>query len=164
MHARTQSLNRPKSGRIHAPYPFSPLPSSSDSGPTTSPQDRSSFSSPGCSPLYGCHAADNHFAHSSSGDLECSESGDVPASIGASPSATGAGAGAAVDFSQRRRHWLREPPPSLGTVQRRCLSSPSFRAALSDRLPSGQLGLLFTDAAHAVLTESFLDRASFPTR
>ena len=136
----------------HASGPSSPLPSSGDSSATTA--DRSSFSSPGCSPLCSRPIAD------SSPLLQYDSS---PAPRSADPPA-GSAAAAAVDFRQRRQRWLREPPPSIGSVQRRCLSSSSFRAALSDRLPAGELGLLFTDAAHAVLTESFLDRASFPAR
>jgi hypothetical protein len=150
--------NQQRSTRFHVMHPSSPMFSSSDSGPAQSPCDRSTFSSPGCSPLFACHALEPHHGCMSTSDLIAAEGADAASSLRSDAE------GAAVDYSQRRRRWLRKPLPSIGAVQRRCLSSSSFRAALSDCLPQGEIGLLFTDAAHAVLTESFLDRASSTAR
>jgi hypothetical protein len=148
--------------RLLCPSLNSPLSSFSESLNTlpTPVCDTPFTSSPhGCA-VRGSHSTDPPLS-------QCSQRAvpgrDVPTVATPAPSAAAGPAEADADFSQRRRRWLREPPPSLASLQRRCLTSHSFRAALSDRLPAADLGLLFTDAAHAVLTESFLHRASSPS-
>jgi hypothetical protein len=124
----------------------------------TSGHDSPSTSSPHCHAVRGSHSTDPLHSQCSPRSVPGRH---IPTVTTPAPSLGPAEADA--DFTERRGRWLREPPPSLASLQRRCLTSHSFRAALSDRLPSADLGLLFTDAAHAVLTDSFLHRASAPS-
>jgi hypothetical protein len=61
-----------------------------------------------------------------------------------------------------RDRWLKNSDISVSALQQRFLSSDSFRARVKEYQPSANLCLLFTDAAHSILTASFLRRLSDP--